>query len=81
MIDIDSINQTRPAAFTKTMPSQTPVAPSCKTIQCQYDNRFLNARCHCVLGSPPIHINHAVATILVTLVSADHQIPIMPRHC
>jgi hypothetical protein len=63
------------------MPSRTPMASFCKTIQCRHDNRFFNARCHCVLGSPPTHIDHAVATIFVTLVSADHQIPIVPRRC
>jgi hypothetical protein len=81
MIDIASINTTSPAAFSSTIPSRTPVASFCKTIQCRHEHRILSARSRRALGSPPTHIDHAVAAILVTLVSANHQIPIVPRRC
>jgi hypothetical protein len=81
MIDIASINETSPAASSSTMPSRTPVASSCKMIPCQHANRFLNASCQCVLPSPPAHSDYAVAAIFVTSVSADRQIPIVPRLC
>jgi hypothetical protein len=81
MIDIGSINITFTAAFCKIMPRRTPVASCCKTFHCRLDNRLLNSPYRRVLGSPPTHIDHAVATILVTLVSANHQIPIVQRRC
>ena len=59
MIDIASINKTFTAAFSKMMPPRTPVASCCKTFHCRHDSRLLNARCGCVLGSPPTHIDHA----------------------
>ncbi len=79
MIDIASINKTLPAAFYSTMPSQTPVASICKSIQCRHDNRFLNAQCHGVIAGLPTFIDHAVAIIVVASVSADNQIAIAPR--
>jgi hypothetical protein len=81
MIDIGSINRTSPAAFASTMPSQTLVASFRKTFQYRLDNRLLNARCRCVLGSPPTHIDRAVPTIFASLASANVQIPIDPRLC
>ena len=75
------INRTSPAAFASTMPSRTPVASFCKTLGCCHHHRLLNARCRCVLGSPPTHIDHAVPTIFASLTSADVQIPIDPRLC
>jgi hypothetical protein len=71
MIDIASINRTFTAAFSQMMPSRTPVASFCKTFQCRRDNRLLNARCRCVLGSPPTHIDHAAPTIFASPVYAD----------
>jgi hypothetical protein len=81
MIDIASINRSFTAAFSTMMPSRTPVASFCKTFQCRHDYRLLNARCRCVLGSPPTHIDHAAPTISASLASADVQIPIDPRLC
>jgi hypothetical protein len=81
MIDIASINRTSPAAFAKIMPSRTPMASFCKTIECDQHNQLLNAHCRCVLGSPPIHTDHAAPTIFASLASADDQIPIDPRLC
>ena len=81
MIDIASINRASPAAFSSTMPSQTPVASFCQTFHSRHDNRLLNAQCRCVLGTPPTHIAHAVPTIFASLSSADLQIPIDPRLC
>jgi hypothetical protein len=81
MIDIASINKTFTAAVSPMMPSRMPVASFCKTFHCRHDNRLLNARCRCVLGSPPTHIGHAAPTILASLASADPQIPIDPRLC
>jgi hypothetical protein len=81
MIDIASINKTFTAAFCKIMPLRTPVASCGKTFQCRHDNRLLNARCRCVLGSPPTHIDHAAPTIFASLASANVQIPIDPRRC
>jgi hypothetical protein len=62
-------------------PPRTPVAPCCKMFHSRHDNRLLNSPYRRVLGSPPTHIDHAIATILVTLVSANHQIPIVLRRC
>ena len=81
MIEIALINETSPAASSSTMPSRTPMTPCRKTFHCRHDNRFLKAACQCVLPSLPTHFDHAVATIFVTSVSADRQIPIVPRHC
>jgi hypothetical protein len=81
MIDIASINKTFTTAFCKIMPLRTPVASCCKRFHSRHEHRFLNARCQRVLGSPPTHIDHAVASIFASLVSANVQIPIVPRRC
>jgi hypothetical protein len=81
MIDIGAIAKTSLAASAPTLPSRTPVALFCKTIQCRHDNRILYARCRYVLGTPPTHIGHAVPTIFASLTTADVQIPIDPRIC
>jgi hypothetical protein len=79
MIGIASINRTFTAAFGKIMPPRTPVASCCKTFHCRHDNRLLNSRCRCVLGSPPTPIDHAAPTFSASLASADVQFPIVPR--
>jgi hypothetical protein len=81
MIDITSINETSPAAFSSTMPSRTPVASLCKAARCCLRHRHLNARCRCVLGMPLIRIDHTVQTICTFPAPADVQIPIAPRLC
>jgi hypothetical protein len=81
MIESGSTDTVSSVASTQIMPSRTPVASFCKTLSCCYHHRLLNARCRCVLGSPPTHIGHAVPTIFATPASADVQIPIAPRLC
>jgi len=61
------------------MLSRTPVALSRKTFDCWHYTRLSNPRYRCVLGTPPTYIDYAVATILVTSVLVDLQIPIAPR--
>ena len=81
MIDSSSTDRTSPTASARTMPSRTPMASFCKTLGCCHRHRLLNARCSCVLGTPPTHIAHAVPTIFASPASADLQIPIDPRLC
>jgi integrase len=81
MIDSGSTDRTSPAAFARTMPSRTPVALFCKTFGCCHHHRLMNARCRCILGTPPTHIDHSVPTIFASPPSAQVQIPIDLRLC
>ena len=64
MIDNGSTDTTSPA-FAQIMPPRTPIASFCKTLGCCHHFRLLNAGCRRVLGSPPTHIGHPVATLFV----------------
>ena len=81
MIDIKPIAKTALSAFAPMMPSRTPMATFCKPLRCCHHHRLLHARCRCVLGTPPTHIDHAVPTIFASLPSTNVQIPIDPRPC
>jgi hypothetical protein len=81
MIDSGPIAKTSLTAFAPTMPSRATVASCCKTFHCPHDSRLLNARCGCVLGRTPTHIDHAAPTIFASLASTRVQIPIDPRLC
>jgi hypothetical protein len=81
MIDSGSTDTLSSVAFTQIMPPRTPVASFCKTLGYRQHHRLLNARCRCVLGSPPTHIVHAATMIFASLAAANLQIPIDPRLC